>query len=334
MSETIRGVTESGLFEVEVEDYHQDPCPTPSLSNSLLKPLLAQSPQHAFQASSRLNPKFEPSGNDRFDLGSAVHMLALEKGRALQVIEADDYRTTKAKEARDAARALGKIPILAEKYETALAMASSIRRGLRDFPGAEAALDLSRGKTEIGLFWEDEAGCWGRNLIDRLITDEPMWTIFDLKTIARSARPDDPSLGTHFVDMGYDTQAAMQERGLCRVFPELSGRLQFRFVFVELDPPHMLSVVEPDAATMTIARKKVARGFELWAECLRTRQFPGYPRKIVSLRSPEWLANRWLEREIAEEQEKQAGNDPRKDYDRAADLEAREARMQTLLDAG
>jgi hypothetical protein len=301
MSETMRGVNEAGLFEIEPDDYHADPCPTPSLSNSLLKPLLSQSPQHAFQASSRLNPKFEATGSDRFDLGSAVHMLTLEKGRSLQVIEADDYRTKKAQEARDMARSLGKIPIIAAKYETALDIASSIRRGLREFPGAQDALDLTRGKTEIGLFWEDAAGCWGRNLIDRLITDAPMWTVYDLKTIGRSARPDDPALGAHFVDMGYDTQAAMQERGLLTVFPELSGRLQWRFIFAEIDPPYGLSVVEPDASTMTIGRQKVKRGFELWSQCLRRNLFPSYPRKVVPLHHAEYLANRWLDRELAGE---------------------------------
>ena len=305
MTETIRGVTESGLFEIDAADYHACPCPEPALSNSLLKPLLALSPRHAWQASPRLNPNFEPEESARFDLGSTVHALALEKGRALHIIDAPDFRTKAAKEARDAARGLGKIPVLAKQYETALEIAQAARKQLEDFPGAEGALDLARGQTEIGLFWQDEAGCWGRNLIDRLLTDGPIWTVFDLKTLGRSARPDDGGLGVHFCEMGYDTQAAMQERGLLRVFPELAGRLQFRFIFVEIEPPYMLSVVEPDVSTMTIARKKVDTGFRLWTECLRTRQFPGYPRRVVPLRHAEFLANRWLERELADEHERE-----------------------------
>lgn len=333
MSETIRGVTESGLFEIEAADYHADPCPEPALSNSLLKPLLALSPRHAWQESRRLNPHFEPDERARFDLGSTVHMLAFEKGRSLQIIDFLDFRSSAAKQARDTARLVGKTPILIEQYERAQMIVTALRDQIKDFPGAEEALDLTRGQTEIGLFWEDEAGCWGRNLIDRLLTDAPMWTVFDLKTIARSARPDDPSLGTYFVDMGYDTQAAIQERGLIRVFPELAGRLQFLFIFVEIDPPYMISVGAPDAETMTIAREKVARGFELWAQCLHTRQFPGYPRKVMPLRSPEWLNTRWRERRLAEEHEREVHLYP--DTDKITITEAAGSGAKfTILDAG
>ena len=60
------------------------------------------------------------------------------------------------------------------------------------------------------------------------------------------------------------------------------GSALTKAIFVEIEPPYMLSVVEPDVSTMTIARKKVDTGFRLWTECLRTRQFPGYPRRVVS----------------------------------------------------
>jgi PDDEXK-like domain of unknown function (DUF3799) len=331
MIETTRGVTESGLFEIEANDYHADPCPMPSLSNSLLKPLLNLSPKHAWTVSPRLNPHHVPDESERLDFGSIVHRILLDKGRQMQILDFPDYRTKAAQQARDTAREIGRIPVLVEKYEQAQRLATRAREQIRQFPDMSDAFDTMTGKTEIGLFWEDDAGCWGRSLIDRLMTDAPFWRSIDIKTIARSARPDDAGLGVHFTEMGYDTQAALQERGLIKVFPKLAGRILFRFVFIELDPPHMISIVEPDPATMEIARRKVDAGFRLWSRCLKRNYFPGYPCRVVPLRHAEWMASRWLEREGLETAPDAARPDP---VENPVAQDQGWADIQTVLDAG
>src|SRR5215471_14298536 len=52
------------------------------------------------------NPLYVPEVNSDFDIGVAAHLAVLEPGRqadSIVLIEAGDYRTTKAREARDAA---------------------------------------------------------------------------------------------------------------------------------------------------------------------------------------------------------------------------------------
>jgi hypothetical protein len=284
-----------GFYEIGIEDYHLDPCPSPSLNNSLISVFL-QAPAKARNQHPKLNPLWRGTNSNRFDLGSAAHKLLLGRGREISVLEFDDYRKNDAKDARDAARAAGLIPILGKDFDIASAMETAARRQIKEFELAGAF--GSEGRSEMALLWLDSSGAWGRNLIDWSTDD--LTEIWDYKTTDRSARPEDPGLGVHVVSMGYDTQSAMQERGLTTLFPQLGGRIKFRLLFQETEPPYLISAVEPDAATMTMAHKKVDYAFNKFAECLKSGVWPGYTPKIVPLVHAGYLANRWLEREIAE----------------------------------
>lgn len=289
---------EPGLYELAIEDYHRDPCPEPSLSNSLI-PWLLQAPAKARVRHPRLVAHPLETESRRMDLGSVAHKLLLGRGRDITVVEADNYRTKAAQEARDAARAEGHIPILMADLKIAEDMHTAAVRQLIAF-GCGDVFGSHDGQSELAMVWQDASGAWGRNLIDRLLNHLPTWEIWDYKTTDRSARPEDAGLGIHVVEMGYDTQFAMQERGIFTLFPQLAGRLRFRLLFQETEDPYLISVVEPDEATMTIARKKVAMAFALWAACVKNQAWPGYTPKIVKLRHAEHLANRWLAREIAD----------------------------------
>src|SRR3990167_1259095 len=85
-----------------IADYIKDPAPQPSLSASLAHVLLTRSPKHAWLAHPRLNPAWEPDESEaRQDIGTIVHALLLEGDASrVVVIEAEDYRTKAAKEAR------------------------------------------------------------------------------------------------------------------------------------------------------------------------------------------------------------------------------------------
>jgi len=62
-----------GLYEIDAEAYHLDPCPQPSLNNSLIRHLL-DCPYLAWWNHPKLNPKWEPSPPSRaMDLGSVAH---------------------------------------------------------------------------------------------------------------------------------------------------------------------------------------------------------------------------------------------------------------------
>src|SRR5258708_2254328 len=59
MSEKLGGrITAPGIYDLDDDDYHQDPAPEPSLSSSIVKLLDQQTPAHAYAAHPRLNPQF------------------------------------------------------------------------------------------------------------------------------------------------------------------------------------------------------------------------------------------------------------------------------------
>ena len=296
---------EPGLYELGIDDYHRDPCPEPSLNNSLI-PWLLQCPAKARIRHPKLNPSWQGGDENRkMDLGSVAHKLLLGRGRDVHVVDADNYRTNAAKEQRDTARAKGFIPVLSADLATAEAMHTACVKQLTELFWIDAFVD---GKSEVALLWKDVAGCWGRNLIDHL-DDRLSWDIWDYKTTERSVRPEDAAMGAFIVDQGYDTAFAMQERGLVTLFPSVAGRLKFRLLFQETEEPYLISIVEPDAATMAIARRKVDYALHLWAECLRTDSFPGYTPRVVTTEHSGFLADRWIKREI-EESESEPPSEP------------------------
>jgi hypothetical protein len=233
------------------------------------------------------------------DLGSVAHKLLLGRGRDVKVIDADNYRTKAAQEARDTARAAGVIPVLASDLSTAEAMHTAAVKQLEDFDLDHGIFE--GGKSELAMFWKDAAGCWGRSLIDYLYDNIPTWHVWDYKTTERCVRPEDAAMGAFIVDQGYDTQLAVQERGLLTLFPSLAGRLKFRLLFQETEEPYLISLVEPDEATMAIARRKVNYAFNSWAWCLQDEYFPGYTTGVVKTEHAGYLADRWIKREVEEE---------------------------------
>src|SRR5438045_6440951 len=92
--------------------------------------LLAEECAAKFLWRSPWNPLYVPEAKSEFDIGVAAHLAVLEPERQVEsivLIEAGDYRTTKAREARDAARAAGLVPLLPYQLDIVRAIAGSIR---------------------------------------------------------------------------------------------------------------------------------------------------------------------------------------------------------------
>ena len=302
-------IEEAGLWELDATDYHADPCPFPSLNNTTVGVLLDRCARAAWHQHPRLNPTPPPpEKNKRLDLGTVAHEMLLGKGRGFHIIDADSYRSQRSQLERDAAISVGRTPILVDQHNTARAMVKAAREQLPEFEGGEHAFNQNFGVVEIGLFWKDPTGPWGRSLIDFYGHKLKVVECWDYKTTDESARPE--GLGTRFANYGYETQAAIQERGLVVVRPELAGRLRFRYLFQETAPPYLISVVEPDDAAMLCGRKDVSLAFQLWARCLKTNAWPGYPKNIARIRYPAGAEARCLERELQNELLLQQGKDP------------------------
>ncbi len=274
---------EPGLHAIPVADY----LALPALSSSLARVLLSRSPRHAWWCSPALNPAYEPEEADRFDVGTCAHAYLLEGATAFAIIEADDFRTKAAKEARDNARAAGKTPILASRWADVQAMAEAVHSQLARH---EAPIPFTDGHAEHTLIWrEGDVLCKARP--DWLHADRR--TIDDLKSTDGSANPDGWTRGPLFA-LGYDIQASWYLRGL-KAVTGMDG--QFRFVVAETRAPYGVSVVALSPAALALAERKCHRALELWRHCLDTGTWPGYPERICYADLPPWEETRWMERE-------------------------------------
>lgn len=280
------------ILTLPASAYHADETgDTPSLSASIAHVLLTASARHAWTAHPRLNPS-PPDREEKahYDIGTACHALLLEGQAAVEVHPFDNWKTKASQEARDVARAHGRIPMLQKDWAAVEAMVGAVRDQL-------AARDIrpelfDAGKAEQTLVWQ-EAGVTCRARLDWLRDDHT--AIDDLKT-ARSAHPD--KWTRSMFDHGYDVQAVMYRRGvkaLTGVEPE------FRFVVVEKEPPFALSVISPGPDVLELAERKVDHALALWARCLATDRWPAYPDRVCYAELPPWEETRWLEREVREE---------------------------------
>jgi len=180
-------ITAPGVYpDISAEDYHADNfLPEPSLSSSIAKLLVTPggTPLHAWTESARLNPEFEREEKTMFDLGAAAHALLLGDPRDFEICDYPDWRAKGAPFAREQARKVGMIPILAKHWERTIEMVAAARaqRGHGEREHAEPEVEIfAEGllfdhRREIAVGGGDEAD------VDRLF-------------FRPADRPDDPLL--------------------------------------------------------------------------------------------------------------------------------------------
>lgn len=283
-------------FDVPEDAYHADPCERPSLSSSLAKIMLAQSPLHAWTASPRLNPHWQPVTKEAFDIGRAAHRAILGKGGDYVAIPEDllsadgGIRSKEAKAWVETARADGKTPLKPEVfqavYDMQFAAAAHFER---------LGIVLDPEWSEVTAVAEVE-GVICRARIDNLFADARGRIAYDLKTCL-DASPE--ACIRAIVNHGYDIQAAHY----LDVLAGATGRElpPFRFIFQEKSAPFAVCVVELAPADLGMASRKIARAREMWRLCLERDEWPGYPPGIHQVSLPEWHHARWLERESQED---------------------------------
>ena len=267
------------LLTIPSAEYHRD-LTGPTLTKSIAHVMLSRSPMHAYLAHPRLGGKAnEPTS--AMERGTVIHDLLLKGGtlESVEVIDQDSYRTKAAQDHRDAARRAGRVPILAHELDSHRIAADAIRGqlSLRDI--------CFDGQTEGVAFWDeyDDAGkivkC--RGMFDHW--QSPI--IDDLKTTA-CAHPD-ACLKSIF-SFGYDIHAAAYISGAKKLFPEVADAIKFRLIFVELDPPYLLTIVEPDDSILAIGHSKWRRAINAWSESIRTGVWGGYWDGVYTATARPW----------------------------------------------
>lgn len=277
-------ISTPGIFDLDVATYHADPVVIPSLSAGIAWEILARSPLHAWWKHPRLNPDFAADADKKFDLGTVAHTLIVRKGNHIVTIDAQDYRTADARGQRELALAKGLTPILREQYDRAAAMAEAATRQLRRHELGDVF--SQDGIAEPSVIWRDEGDIWCRCRPDWLIAKrgagiDGEWrdvVVYDLKTTANAH----PNVWRSRVEqIGFCFKAAFYARGLQQVTG--CDRITYRWVVIEVEPPHALAVYESDPADLTAAEEDVSNVIAAWGECLKTNVWPAYPPKTMML---------------------------------------------------
>ena len=282
-----------GIHDISADRYHADPCETPSMSSTLARLMLSQSPRHAWTASSRLNPDYEPVEKKTFDIGKAAHRVVLGKGGDMaaypehMLAKNGAASTNEAKEWAAEIRARGMTPLKAAEVEAVNDMAGEVM-------GRLAWMDMTfpPARSELTAIAEID-GVMCRAMIDHAPEDprQPLW---DLKTTT-DASPG--AVQRAIMTYGYDVQAAHY----CDVWKAATGEdRDFLFVFVEKTAPFEATAIRLGGDSMMMGRKRIARAREMWGHCLKSGHWPGYPTEVIQLDLPEFYQSRWLERETYE----------------------------------
>lgn len=264
---------------MSADAYHADKFnETPSLSSSIAKILLDQSPMHAWLAHPRLNPNYVRETDTRFDLGSASHTMLLEPANASRVVivDANDWRTNAAKALRDAEQAQGKYPILTHQFANVAAMVKAAREFLAT---TELAGILETGTIESSMFWQSGPTHF-RARPDVVSADHRI--TLDYKTSA-TASPEIFEL--QIGRMKYDLQAEFYSAG---IYALTGVDTKFIFLVQEITAPFACSLVGLTSAYRAVGQMKLARSIDIWKQCMSTKKWPAYPNTITFADPKPW----------------------------------------------
>lgn len=263
------------------QEYHEQTGEeTPLFSYSVAKTLLEKSPQHAYLQHPLLGN--EPRKPTTFmDKGNIIHGLILGGGPEIEIIQADNFRTKAAQELKAMAYEENKIPILQKDMDTIDEAVENAKEQIKQL----APYFFEDHQSELSVRWTMDNGVKTQSRFDWIKPETGL--IIDLKT-ANDANPQ--NLDRKILDFGYDIQEALYMQCANKTWPDMAGRFKWEFIFVEPEPPYMVSVVETDTSMTWLGESKVKRASDKWKSCLESGIFPGYGRQMVS--APGWAVSR------------------------------------------
>jgi hypothetical protein len=291
-------VAEPGLYLGTPEErYHDDPCPDPSLSASVAKIAAQKALSKARAAHPRLRLPDYPEDPDSDDgersptwymeVGSAVHSLSLGWGQDPVEVPVPNWRKKDAQELRALLRAERKIPLLTKHYDLAYRMAAKLRPILIDLMGEDFAPEA------MACAKDHEHGFWTRSLSDGASTD--LRQIVEVKTTQMDASPRAAQRTVNRNNNQF--QAAFHLRTLDSLDPEGRGKRRYNWVYQEFAYPYEVCTLHPDPALLSAGDEEVEMAMRLWRRALETGEWPGYPRKSISV-GPENFMLRDLEERL------------------------------------
>ncbi len=273
----------AGVFDIPIEDYHNDCCDGPSTSGSGLVKIEQLSPAHYWHASYH-NPNREEIDTTALSFGRAAHAWILgepEFNKYFVVSPYDDFRKKEAQKWREEQT---RTVVRIEQLDAIKAMAATVLKT----PLIQNA--FQDGKAEQSLIWKDaETGLWLKSRPDWL--PNALQYVPNYKT-ARSSRPADFCRAAF--DLGYDQGAALCIDGLRAVLDWKQP--QYYFVAQEKKAPWVASLILMDDADIEWGRLLNRKAMRTLARCLDSGKWPGYAEGAVEIKRPQWSEKLLLDR--------------------------------------
>lgn len=264
--------TRDGLvYDLPEAEYHSGP----ELSSTGARTLLEDGGPEKF-AWQREHPR---TPSDAMDLGTLVHAKVLGTGWPIVVVDAPDWRTKAAQDARKKARAEGAVAVLVAQNAEADLIAAKVRAH------PVAGRLFAEGSAEVSAFWTDErTGVRCRARFDFLPTltagGRPL--AVDLKTTS-DASP--LGFGKSVANFGYHQQDDFYRRALVANGTQSPA---FVFVAVETTGPYRVAVYELDPEALAIGAERNDAALERFRDCTESGIWPGLPDDIQRLSLPGW----------------------------------------------
>lgn len=242
-----------------------------ALSSTGARALLRSPARFAYERVHPITPTRE------MEIGTAVHTSVLGVGLPWHQLPGDDLRVKATKAAAEEITAAGFIALKPAEAN----LVRGMFRAVIEHPLAGPLLSPDKGVAERALFWTDpdtHIDC--RAMLD--FSPHNRRSIVDLKTTS-DASP--TNLGRHMARYGYPIQAAWYLRGARQLGLADEGT-EFVWVFVERDPPHLVSVVRLAPLDMEWADERCTRAMEMYRDCTGADSWPGYPTDLITVSLP------------------------------------------------
>lgn len=283
MNEPINPIQPVLVEGMPAKNYHSDPCGIPSLSSSMAADFITKTPRHVWSNSRVLNPDFVEEESESMATGTLMHDLVLLGENSAELLDFEDFRKNEAKEARDKAIRMGKIPVLRKKWPPYEAMRKALFKQIaehKDYPDA-----LQGGLFEASLFWHED-GVNFRYRFDH-VNFETGW-VDDYKTTGTSI---EQWIKSHLFGGAKDVQCEMGTRGyLAYKGVKPKG---FRYVVQETYAPYCMAIVMLDAHAEVLASERLDWVATKWKRCLEKNIWPGYPKHTLAVNMPSWVESEW-----------------------------------------
>lgn len=283
------------LANVDMVDYVADQklgnTAAPSLNSSVAHVMVERSAAHGWYKHPRLGGKGHEERGD-FDKGTAVHAALLEGLDVVEVLDFPDWRTKLAREARDEARANGKIPLLKEDAGAVKHMVHVALQAIAASPDLKGLGELVPEQT---ILWQGPTGSYLRCRPDWVTKDRAICLSYKTTTNAEPVK-----FCRTLFDLGYDMQGAFELSGLRDhdVANGFANRNQEKYVWIaqETTAPYAVSLIGMGPEVEEYAYGRMEEAERLWAACLKAGKWPSYSSRILYPETPPWLRPQFAEK--------------------------------------